>query len=309
MYQDYIKSFFKTIGITLCCGLLLGAVSFFVFGVGKRGGQAPDLHSLQTNKIIALNTTTSTERFVEGKHYQRLPAKVTTQHTVQQFVATDPGKVQVIEFFNYACFWCQRLHPKVNEWATTKPEKVTLYRVPIVFNKGWEVMAKAYFMVQMLGQNKTLDEKFFQAIHKDNLDLGNEKLLQDFFAQQGVDQSKFLELYGSFSVSRALAQSNDLANAYQLTVSPAMIVNGPTGSYLVTASTAGTYELVLEVVSFLVEKEAKALAGASQTSIDPAPGKAPATDSATTAPMPAATSTPDAVTAPVPAATSTIPAA
>lgn len=292
MYQDYIKHVFKTIGVTLCCMLLLGIVSFYIFGddIGEQAGQQhlssnpkdtqnkaqypeknmgqnPGPHSnananqnSSSNAQVGLpNSQAQNERFQEGKHYQKLSAKVTTQPVVQQLVALDPGKIQVIEFFNYACFWCQRLHPRVNEWEKTKPDYIALHRFPIVFNKSWEVMAKAYLIVQILNENKDLDPKFFQAIHTDNQDLSDEKLLQEFFVKNGVDQSKFLEMYGSFAVSRALAHSTELINAYQLIVSPAIVVNGPSGSYLVTASTAGSEAAILDVVNFLLEKESKVL--------------------------------------------------
>lgn len=256
MYQDYIKKWFKKIGVALFCTLLMGIVSFFVFGEGS-GLRAAKVGQPLNSQNLAQND--QNEPFQEGKHYQKLSAKVTTHRAVQQLVRETPDKIQVIEFFNYACFWCQRLHPKVNTWALNKPQQTVFYRFPVAFNKGWDVGAKAYLMVQMLGKSESLDQEFFKAIHTDNIDLTNEKILQEFFSKHGVDQQKFAELYNSFTVNRAMARSKDLADAYQLTVSPVMIVNGPTGSYLVTSSTAGTEASVMEVVDFLVARESKAL--------------------------------------------------
>lgn len=271
MSMSSIKTFFSKMMVSALCLMLLGTLSFFVYNEineAKRAAQQrADLFS-KANKI-KLNTAKSnsganiasnaTLPFQEGKHYQKLAAKITTQPLIQTFVSTDPGKIQVIEFFNYGCFWCERLHSSVNDWVAKKPGYVAFYRFPIVFNKGWEVLAKAYFMVEMLGQHHPLDVEFFKAVHQDNIDLSTEKKLQEFFAKYGVDDQKFAELYHSFTVTRAVAQSNELANAYQITASPAFILNTPSGSYLVTASMAGTEKAVLEVVEYLLAKESKEL--------------------------------------------------
>lgn len=256
MCQDYIKRILKNLGVSAFCMLLLGVVSFFVFGEGKKNKTSTPISQQNVAPVIGIQTPN--ERFQEGKHYQKLSAKITTQPAVQKLVSESPHKIQVIEFFNYACFWCQRLHPRVNSWLANKPLNVVFYRFPVVFNKSWEVMAKAYFIVQTLNKHE-LDHEFFKAIHTDNVDLTNEKLLQAFFEKHGIEQQKFLEMYGSFAVSQAVSRSNELSNAYQLTASPAMIINGPTGSYLVTASMAGTEAAVMEVVNFLIERESKAL--------------------------------------------------
>lgn len=203
---------------------------------------------------------TPQEPFEEGKQYKKLPAKVTSSPLVQQFIAADPGKIQVIEFFGYACFWCQRLHPFLNEWAAKKPENIVFYRFPVYFNKGWDVLAKAYYIGEKLGSSSTIDKAFFIALHKDHLDLSNEKKLEEFFQKQGVSQKKFQELYHSFEVNRAYAKGNEIANAYEIIVSPAVVLNLSTGSYLITASTAGSEQAVIDIIGFLIDRDLKASA-------------------------------------------------
>ncbi len=210
-----------------------------------------------------------TERFEEGKQYKRLSAKITTSPIVQQFIAQDPGKIQVIEFFGYACFWCQRLHPHLNEWAAKKPEDIVFYPFPVYFNKGWDVLAKAYYIGEKLGSSSSLDREFFLAIHKDNVDLGNEKKLEAFFQTQGISQQRFKELYHSFEVNRAYARGEEVANAYEIIVSPAVVLNLSSGSYLITAATAGSEQAVIDIISFLIERDLKA----SSTLAGPAAGK------------------------------------
>jgi thiol:disulfide interchange protein DsbA len=203
------------------------------------------------------------ERYEEGKQYKRISAQITTNPVVQEFIARDPGKIQVIEFFGYACFWCQRLHPFLNEWAAKKPEDIVFYRFPVYFNKGWDVLAKAYYIVEKLGSNNTLDKAFFQALHQEHLDLGNEQKLEAFFQKHGVSQQKFQELYHSFEVNRDYAKGNAIANAYEIIVSPAVVLNLSSGSYLITASSAGTEQGVIDIISFLIARDLKESKSAS----------------------------------------------
>ncbi|HRA42688.1 MAG TPA: thiol:disulfide interchange protein DsbA/DsbL [Gammaproteobacteria bacterium] len=195
--------------------------------------------------------------FEEGKHYHRISDEITADKNIQDFINEDPGKIQVIEFFNYGCFWCGRLHPILISWAQTKPVNVVFYSIPVVFNKKWETLGKAYFMVKNLRKTDVLDSEFFTAIHKNHIDLGDEKLLKEFFNEKGVSEKQFSELYQSFSVNSELARAVALANAYHIRLSPVIVVNAPSGSYLLTAKAAGTEEALKAVLNHVILEESK----------------------------------------------------
>lgn len=250
MYRVYTKFF---IGFFFIIALVFfGANYYFNFNVYS----LKQLFSYSKPEVIPV--VVPAERFEEGKQYKKLPAKVTTSPIVQQFIAENPGKIQVIEFFGYACFWCQRLHPHLNEWAAKKPEDIVFYRFPVYFNKGWDVLAKAYYVVEKLGRNSTLDKEFFQAVHKDHLNLSDEKKLEDFFLKAGVSQKQFKTLFHSFEVNRAYEKGNEVANAYEIIVTPAVVLNLSSGSYLITASMAGSEQAVIDIIGFLIERDLKA---------------------------------------------------
>lgn len=264
MFQDYIKKHLFKICLAIFILLFLGFYYSFAIYQNIKLKEAPYAIWKPTpthkSKVVASNAPVPVgmeEPYQEGKQYQKLSAKITTQPIIQHLKAEDPGKIQVLEFFNYACFWCRNVYPEFMNWSENKPENVRFYRYPIVFSKGWEVTAKAFFVVELLDKNKTLDPLFFKAIHQDKIDLTNEQNLDTFVKEHGIDEQKFKELYHSFSVSRSVANSNEIANAYQITASPAIVVNGPSGSYLVTPSMAGGEKAVLDVVKFLLQRESK----------------------------------------------------
>lgn len=212
--------------------------------------------STPTNAATGASATPAPP-FEEGKHYQKLSAKITSTKGIQDFIAEDPGKIQVIEFFNYACFWCQRLHPIINEWLAQKPANVVFYRFPVVFHTGWDKLAKAYYMVEQLGKSDTLDKEFFDAVHVKHLNLADEKLLKEFFISHGVTDEVFDAMYNSFAVNQAVTRGNELSNEFQITLSPVLVVNMPSGSYLISAPLVGTEKGVIDVLNYLIEKEAK----------------------------------------------------
>lgn len=261
MYRVYIKFLLGTVFVLalIFLGFYYTSPSFNAQIKTQISSQFHFLKNIfSAPKPEKIPTPLVTERFEEGKHYQKLSAKITTSPVVQQFIEKNPGKIQVIEFFGYACFWCQRLHPHLNEWAAKKPENIIFYRFPVYFSKGWDVLAKAYYIVEKIGKNSTLDKEFFLAIHKDHIDLSNEKKLEDFFLKQGISQKQVKELYHSFEVNRNYERGNEVANAYEIIVSPAVVLNLSSGSYLVTAVMAGSEQSVIDIIAFLIDRDLKA---------------------------------------------------
>lgn len=213
---------------------------------------APSATGIQTN-----TGTKTGQIFEEGKHYQRLSAKITTHKDVQEFIANDPGKIQVIEFFNYGCYWCQLLHPVLTEWAKTKPDNVVFYRYPVVFNKLWESLGKVYLVIKTLGKTDEVDKLFFTEIHQKQVNLADEKLLKPFLTKINIPEAKFFELYNSFAITTEMAKINNLGNAYQITLSPSVIINTPSGSYLSTATMAGSDQALIQLMNYLITRDAQ----------------------------------------------------
>jgi thiol:disulfide interchange protein DsbA len=219
--------------------------------------------ALAAEQSLALAAQTQVPTvFEEGMHYRRISKEITANKNIQDFIAEDPHKIQVIEFFNYGCFWCSRLHPILTAWTKKKPVNVVFYSVPVVFNKHWEALGKAFFMVKSLGKNDSLDPVFFQEIHQHHVDLSDEKLLKAFFKKQGISEQQFSDLFESFAVNSELVRAIALANAYQISLSPVIIINAPSGSYLLTAKDAGNEQALMALLNQLISEESKTTAKA-----------------------------------------------
>ncbi|WP_019673130.1 thiol:disulfide interchange protein DsbA/DsbL [Psychrobacter lutiphocae] len=156
-------------------------------------------------------------------------------------------KIIVREFFWYGCPHCYALNPYMQKWAQTKADDVIFLESPAALNPTWEVNARGFYAAQLMGYQAQTHNKLFDAVHKDNKRLFDQKSLSKWYAAQGLDQKKFDELYNSFAVSTKVARSKSGAMRYQLTGVPAVVVHG---RYVVQAEP----ERVPQIVDYLVKQ-------------------------------------------------------
>ena len=82
---------------------------------------------------------------------------------------TPPGKVELIEFFSYACPHCHSLSGPLAAWLKRKPADVEFKRVPAVFNDIWLQYARVYYTLEALGLVDKLHHEVFAAVHNQKL--------------------------------------------------------------------------------------------------------------------------------------------
>ena len=181
--------------------------------------------------------------YSEGTHYKKLPQQTSSGE-----------KVEVQEFFWYGCPHCYSFEPYLKTWEKTKPANVELVRVPAIFRPEWEVQARAYYALSNMGKIDDVHGKIFTAINKDKKRLDKKELIVDFVEKNGVDRKIFLEEYDSFAVDGMVRKAKKKIKAYQIQGVPSVVVNG---KYLTSASMAGSYDNMLKITNYLIEKESK----------------------------------------------------
>ncbi len=150
--------------------------------------------------------------------YRVLPAPQPTQ---------SPGKIEVVEFFSYACPHCAEFYPLFNGWIATQGKDVVVKRVPVGFDRApWINMQRAYYALIATGDFERLDARVFQAIHGDHIPLFQEQALFDWVAKNGGNYEKFTAAYGSFGVNNQTVQADKMAEDYQITGVPTLAVDG-----------------------------------------------------------------------------------
>ena len=192
--------------------------------------------------------------FQEGIHYHRITPQVETD--------VGDGKVEVLELFWYGCPHCFEFEPHLASWNDTKAEYITFTRMPAVLNRGWLPHARAYYALETMGELERMHPLFFEAIHVQGRRLRDVESMARFLSQYDVDAEKFKSAYDSLYVETKINRSGQLVRQYGSSAVPTVIING---KYRTSASDAGSYENVLQVINMLAEKEEGAVAAANTT--------------------------------------------
>ncbi len=182
------------------------------------------------------------QSFTEGKHFTVLP----------QPQPTDAGsKIEVIEFFSYACPHCRDLEVYLGPWKEKLPADVSFRRIPVAFQPAWTNLGKIYFVLEALNRDD-LTNKVFQAIHGAGIRMHEEKAFFDWAGNNGLDVKKVQELWNSFSVNSKMNRAKTLAANYKVDSVPMLFVDGRfrVQSHLLP----GSHKDVPELLNFLVAR-------------------------------------------------------
>lgn len=182
------------------------------------------------------------EQYKAGEHYKVLEKPVRT---------ITPGKIEVTEAFSYTCGHCYNFEPRITAWAKNAPEDVALVKLPVIWRPSMQFLARIMYTGEALGMGHEVNEKVFDAIHKQNKKMATEGEVAALFAELGVDEEKFKKTFNSFGVSSKVQQADARTRSMNVTGTPQMIVDG---RYTVAASKQMGHAGMLKVVDFLVEK-------------------------------------------------------
>ncbi|MBX3621097.1 MAG: thiol:disulfide interchange protein DsbA/DsbL [Rhizobacter sp.] len=179
---------------------------------------------------------------VEGQQYIRLGTPVP--------VAAPAGKIEVIEFFWYACPHCNAFEPTLDAWQKKLPADVAFRRVPVAFREIYVPQQQLFYALEAMGLVETLHRKVFYAIHGERQRLEKPDDIAAFMQKNGVDRAKFMEVFNSFAVQTKAKQATRLADGYKIDGVPAMGIHG---RFFTSGTLAGTPEKALQVTEYLVQ--------------------------------------------------------
>ena len=186
-------------------------------------------------------------KYTEGKEYQPIDERAP--------VEAPQGKVEVVEFFWYACPHCNAFEPKLEAWVKKIPADVAFRRVPVAFRDDMVPQQRLFYALEAMGKLEDVHRKVFHAIHVEKQALNREDLITAWVDKQGVDKAKFAELYNSFAVSTKARKATQLQDAYRIEGVPSL---GIAGRYLTSGDMAGTVDNALLVTDYLIAEARKA---------------------------------------------------
>lgn len=180
------------------------------------------------------------------------------------------GKIEVTEVFSYACPACNIFQPTMHKLKQAMPANVVVDYLPAAFNPGedWPMFQLAYVTAQILGVAQQWHDAMFDAVWKGGdlsiTDPATRNLknhmpsIEDaakFYSQHaGIPVEKFVAASKSFSADLKVRTDEDLIAGYKIDRTPTIVVNG---KYRLHVESAGGPDQLIDLVKYLVAKEAK----------------------------------------------------
>jgi thiol:disulfide interchange protein DsbA len=194
-------------------------------------------------QALALAATLFT--FAFASHAQQGPWQLVNPPQPQE----NNGKIEVIEFFWYGCPHCYAIEPDVQAWLAKKPADVDFKRVPAPMG-GWLAGAKIYYTLEAMGLEPQMHQKVFDAIHKDNVNLFNDKKRDEWLAKNGVDPARYAAAEKSFSVDSKLKRAMQLVQTYKVDGVPRFVI---AGKWYTGAEWAGGEHKIMAAVDQIID--------------------------------------------------------
>ncbi len=189
------------------------------------------------------------QAFKEGTHYVALSAPVPT--------IAGKDKVEITEIFRFGCPACFHFEKAAIEWQKTKPDYVELVKNPVVWNNDTEIRAQVYYTGLQLGIGQETALAVFKSIHEAKSQSEAKKALLkedgilDMFESLGVEREKAKKMYNNWFIKSKVRQADGRARDFAIAGTPEIFVDG---RYRITTSSAGSFDMMLKVADYLVDK-------------------------------------------------------
>ena len=211
--------------------------------MNRRRFSASLLSAAAASALVASGPAFAQASPVEGKDFTRVEPP--------QPPGVPAGKVEVLEFFSYACPHCSAFEPVIEVWEKQLPAEVVLRRVPVPFLMNADNFMRTYYALETIGAVKAMQLKIFRAIHIEKKRLEKGEDIAEFVGANGGDAAKFLAAFKSFSVNTSVTRAKKLMADFKVDSVPTLIVQG---RWMTSPSQAGSQERALAVVDQLVQR-------------------------------------------------------
>ncbi|HTP39658.1 MAG TPA: DsbA family protein [Steroidobacteraceae bacterium] len=231
-------------------GSLSGAVSAQETVSATPAGTSPSDAQLERIAELPANGQLPAGEWVAGTNYKPI---VPTQPT-----SVTAGKVEVLEFFWYACPHCYAFDPFLESWKKVKAPYIEFRRVPIMWGALHQSHARLFYTLEALGKEEQLHTKVMDTISQRKSDLGSPdeatalRLQVAFAKDNGITEADYVKAYNSFSVQANLQKASELAKRYQVEGVPFIVVNG---KYATDVGMAGDHGKLIRLINDLAASE------------------------------------------------------
>jgi len=220
---------------------------------GSDAGTTTDRGETQLERIAALppEGQLPAVKWAAGTQYKVVaPAQPTN---------VAPGKVEIIEFFWYACPHCFAIDPVLQTWRKSKAEYIEFVRVPVTWGEVHRAHARLFYTLKSLGKEDALHAQVFGKIHQEheplfvpNDPLATQRAQLQFAKDNGISEADFMKAFNSFAVQTSLQEADDLVRRYRIDAVPTFAI---AGKYLTDMQMAGGERNLLDILNDLAASD------------------------------------------------------
>ncbi len=192
--------------------------------------------------VVAVLADSEIEQsYREGTHFIALDPPIDV---------TDSLSTEVVAFFWYPCRPCASFEPFLSRWESELDDDVRLTRVPAIWSEEMRFHARIYYTARQLGLPTATQELFYAAFQSEEPTIGTEEGLLEFFLNQGVAVSDFIDVYNADSTQALVDAAVQTNFVYQIESTPSLFIDG---AYGISPQTAGGYPEMLEVADYVID--------------------------------------------------------
>ena len=200
---------------------------------------------LLVSSIFAVSGLANSQSYTSGLQYTELNPAYETGNDEQ---------VIVYEFFGYKCPHCASFQAFMKPWHNKLPKHVKLVRIPVVFQPGWDILAKAYYTAETMGIAEQTHQAMFNALHKEHKIFRTIEDIGSWYADNfSVDKEAFISTANSFMIDSKVRQSNNLMLKMKISSTPSLVING---KFKPNPKALGSTAALLEMTSYFSNQEA-----------------------------------------------------
>lgn len=166
----------------------------------------------------------------------------------QQPVASGE-RIEVLDFFFYACPYCNDLLPYLERWQKRNAAEIVFRHVPVVRHDSWVPLAKTYFTLEAMGEVGRLHSAVYRSYHVEELSMSQDKVIAEWAENNGLDREKFMTIYRSEETQQKVERARKMTADYDIHGTPSIVVDG---KYLTSTSMTPGIPQVIPVLDGLL---------------------------------------------------------
>lgn len=203
---------------------------------------------------IFINTNNAAKTEISISYVNLANSEIGYRKLSQAVDITTSKKITVVEFFSYACPYCNTFEPLMQQWQQKyqDDENLQVEYISVATILSWVDLAKTYLTLETMGIEADVRMKIFDFIHKDKnfsaIDVSYavldkaDKIIKALSQISDIDIDEFQEIFNSPLIAQKVLAANDETLKFKVRPTPTLMVNN---QYSIDLQSTKTYEGIL----------------------------------------------------------------